>query len=87
MLQEFLSLLQEHREILNEENTEVLQELKDCGIKCIENIGKTQNGQDRVYISEWNRVLKKIKVEDFLQKVTVLMKPVIDSYKNRDFKI
>lgn len=55
--------------------------------KCIDGIGQETMNQDQTNIKEWKRLAKESEpYSDVIKEIENIMRPVIDSYKDRDFK-
>ncbi len=84
-LQEKFAKSMEHLKNTGSLTEEFIGKLADAGQKCIEHMGEKQNDQDMSYVKKWKEVIAK-EDQRMLEEVIEMMRPVIDSYRNRDFK-
>jgi len=82
-----------------EEAEEIFEQLRQCGLGCMEHVGEKQVQQDMTLVYDWKAAyaraedyLKSIektgggRMKEFVDTLEKIMKPVLDSYKNRDYK-
>lgn len=74
------------------------QNMLETGLACIEHIGEKTMKQSKKFSSQWGKSLKDTEdfmteldensgeLKEILDKIKQVMKPVLDSYKDRDFK-
>lgn len=68
--------------------------LKNASLNCIENIGKQTMNQEMIVVEEYRKTLMKAKkyaekhesAKVYLNQISDIMRPVLDSYKDRDYK-
>lgn len=98
----FEQALSEGEKCLREENRDVLAELRECGIECIEHMGRFWDETGRKSMQKWSKTVEELEknvadearggdggteeFRNFLERLRDVMSPVEDSYKNRDYK-
>jgi serine/threonine protein kinase len=78
----------------SEELKELVDRLETDGLDCIENIGNTIQEQDTEYRDAWKNLIKELKLllldddegNELIVRAERIMKPVLQSYDDRDFK-
>lgn len=78
----------------NEIEKEFRESMSEIVDKCIDGIGSGTMDQDETDIKEWKKLAAKIKdyagkeshLADLMKKIEHAMRPVVDAYKDRDFK-
>lgn len=87
---------------ISEENRETFTRLRECGLKCIESMGRFWDKTGRESVRKWTETLEELErtggenarggdgeneeFRNFLEQLKDIMRPAADSYKNRDYK-
>lgn len=82
-----------------EDGGEVFEQLRQCGLACMEHVGEKQVWQDMTFVHDWKTAYEKAedylkspkkpeggRMKNFIDTLAKIMEPVLDSYKNRDYK-
>lgn len=94
--------LSEGEGYITEENRGTFAGLRECGLQCIESMGRFWDETGRESVRKWIGTLKELERTDaendhgreggnvgfrnFLEGLGEIMRPAADSYKNRDYK-